>query len=288
MNSVLPLPTFSLASHPRRAARALILTVLVALALLPAAHANVIVTGGLSHEYSVQPGQTVQGTIHIKNDGDSPATVRLFQTDYLFQADGSNTFGKIGSQPRSNGAWVKLGADRLTVAPGHTTSVPYSITVPNDAELHGSFWSLVMVEQVAAKPATTKKGLSVRVLMRYGVQLVTTFDGGKANLTFAHPRLAKNANGALTLSVDLQDVGQTLLKGAATLQLYDANGKLVTTVHTKPFRVYPTTSERATFVLKDVPGEHYTAIVLADSGSDNVYGARYTLNLTHGGDHKAP
>lgn len=283
MNCVLPLPAYPFGLPRRRAARAWTLAFLAALALLPAAHANVLVTGGLSHEYSVQPGQTVKGTIHIKNDGDSPATVRLFQTDYLFQADGSNTFGKIGSQPRSNGAWVKLGNDRVTIAPGQTTSVPYTIAVPDDAALHGSFWSLVMVEQVSAQPTTTKKGISMRVLMRYGVQIVTTFDGGKDDLAFAHPQLSKNANGALTLSVDLNDVGQTLLKGASTLQLYDASGKLVTTVHTKPFRIYPTTSERATFVLKSVSGDHYTAIVLADAGSGNVYGARYTLNLTKNG-----
>src|SRR5688500_7018448 len=107
----------------------------VALGLLAQSSASVAVVGSLSRDAKLQPGATFEGVIVLKNTGKQPGEARVFQTDYSFQADGSNEFGDPGQHPRSNANWLSVTPARVKIPAGETVSVRYKGKVPADARL---------------------------------------------------------------------------------------------------------------------------------------------------------
>ncbi len=286
MNQVPQLDPFRAVRRSARSGRvappAATLAVALLLALAPSAFATLVVNGSLTAEFDVSPGAHVVGSLPVRNTGDQDATVRVYQTDYLFFADGSNDYDPIGSQPRSNGAWVHLAADTLTVAAGASVPIQYTVDIPDDASLAGSYWSMVMIEEVVPEPEPSPTaGLTARTLTRYGVQVVTNVVGAQGGtLEFSRPVLTRNDGGSVVLTVDVSNGGDSMLSGHFTLELYDASGASLATVEGQDRRLYPATSVLERFDLGDAENGTLTAVILGDAGGDQVFGARYDLDLS--------
>ena len=86
----------------------------------------------------------------------TPQEVKVYQTDYLFYADGSTYYGDPGTMPRSNTRWISFTPKQFTVPAGEEVTVRYTIQVPNDARLAGPYWSILMVEPVEARLARVR------------------------------------------------------------------------------------------------------------------------------------
>lgn len=254
------------------------------------ADAGIAVVGGLSKEKTAACGTTYQGTIRIRNLGTTPQTVRVYQTDYRFFADGRNVYGEPGKDPRSNAGWVTLSPSLLTIPPKEEAAVAYEVAVPHDNALRGSYWSMVMVEGMgdgSPQAALTTKGetrIAVRQVIRYGVQLVTDIGATGTRSLEIDARLVR-ADGKRLLQVDVQNTGERWLRPTLWAQLFDARGQFVGKFNGARARVYPGTSVRKSIDLSAVPAGTYKALVVADAGEQSVYGATYTLKL--GGEKAA-
>ena len=246
--------------------------------------AGIAVLGGLSQEETAEIGKTYQGTIRIKNLGAAPQTVRVYQTDYRFFADGRNIYGEPGKDARSNAGWITFSPSLLTIPPEEEVAVNYRVAVPDDASLKGSYWSMVMVEGMGdakSQPAVTEKGetrIAIRHVIRYGVQLVTDIGGAGARSLKLDARLVR-ADGKRLLQVDVHNTGERWLRPTLWAQLFDEKGQFVGKFNGARARVYPGTSVRKSIDLSAVPAGTYKALVVADADEDSVYGATYTLKL---------
>ena len=93
--------------------------------------ADVLIQGPLTHEKQALPGETFEASIDIQNNQDTPQDVKVYQTDYLFYADGRILYGDPGKIPRSNAHWISFSPKRLTIPPHDTVSVSYThLTLP--------------------------------------------------------------------------------------------------------------------------------------------------------------
>ena len=112
--------------------------------------AGVSIIGGLSHQKKVNPGpgETYKGSILIKNTGTEPQEVKIYQTDYQFRFDGSNNYGPPGKLKRSNANWLSFNPHRLIIPPNDVLRVNYTVKVPDDPNLVGTYWSMLMVEGI--------------------------------------------------------------------------------------------------------------------------------------------
>jgi len=133
--------------------------------------AGVSVTSGLTYEKEAQVGETYQGVIQLMNTGKEPQEVKIYQTDYLFYSDGSNIYGES-----SNADWITFSPHRLTIAPKGTSQVNYTLEVPDDKTLTGTYWSMIMIEGIsssspeAARQEKDKITFGVSQVIRYGAQ----------------------------------------------------------------------------------------------------------------------
>jgi hypothetical protein len=214
------------------------------------------------------------------NASATPQVARIYLTDYLFFADGTSRYDKAGSVPRSNAQWIQLGAQEVTVPPGATVPLSYTIRVPSVASLTGSYWSVIMVEASGAPGPAARAGLALSTVVRYGVQVVTHLhDSGERKLTIRSGKLAPGANGVgVALQLEIANTGERATKFDVTTEVFDSTGTVRTRAQQSRGLTYPGTSLMHRVELGDLTrGSSYRAVVVLDAGSGNLSGAQYEL-----------
>jgi hypothetical protein len=262
--------------------------------------AGVVVVGELTHEKTLEPGQRIEGSIELRNTGESECQVRVYQTDYLFRADGSNLYGDPGSADRSNAGWFSISPNRLTIPPHQKALVYYSGQVPqvqqlasvnNDLQMSvgagpaGTYWSMVMIEPVpeagvqTAEDEAGKVKLGIQTKVRYGIQIVTNVgDGGAPEIKFLDKKLSHRQNKTV-LQMDIENTGERWLSPRVWVELYDSQGAQAGRFEGEKKRIYPGCSVRQMVDLGDVPRGRYKALVVVDNGDQYVFGARYDIGI---------
>jgi hypothetical protein len=262
-----------------------LLVLALAAAAAPGARAQVMVVGKLTYDRQAAAGDRYTGSLTLMNSGAKAETASIYQKDYSFSAGGESVFGDPGSLPRSNAAWVSFSPNRITIPPGQKAELSYTVTVPRGAAVSGTYWSVLFVEQVpdepvkvpAASPDTFR--LSIRQVIRYAVQIVTTVgSAGKSGLKFQNAKLAREGTARL-LRVDVEDTGDVWLRPHLYVDLYDQMGEYRGRHDGGTQRLYPGSSVRGSFDLGDAPAGVYKALVIADAGGEDIFGATYTLTV---------
>ena len=129
----------------------LLLSVLAA----PSHAAEFSVIGSLVREHHVDPGARAEGTITVRNDGDTTARLVVSLRDFHFDADGTNDYADPMSLPRSNAGWVRFSPSQITLEPDESEQVHFRVEVPPDETLAGTYWSLLMVEPAVPEPVVS-------------------------------------------------------------------------------------------------------------------------------------
>ena len=87
--------------------------------------------------YQADPGQSLTDEYFVQNSGTTPQAISVYATDAFNSEDGNYALLDTGEVPVDVGTWVTFdgGAQRvdLTLAPGETRILPFSVNVPADA-----------------------------------------------------------------------------------------------------------------------------------------------------------
>jgi len=83
--------------------------------------------------YELQPGAVQQDAVTLFNFGNVQMDFRVYATDAFTTTDGQFSALAGDQQPVDVGSWVDLAQERVTVAPGKQVTIPFTITVPPDA-----------------------------------------------------------------------------------------------------------------------------------------------------------
>jgi hypothetical protein len=184
------------------------------------------------------------------------------------------------------------------VPPKGSVKLNFTVTVPNDPKLLGTYWSMIMVERInkgsleSSTPPQDKKKIqmSFSSVMRYAIQIITNIgDTDKRSLKFKPPVILKEKTGYV-LQIDMENDGERILRPDTWVQLIDKNGVMVTTTDKDgkkidrftagKQRTYPGTSIRFKIELGNIPDGKYKALVVGDCGGDDVFGGEYKLTFT--------
>lgn len=243
--------------------------------------AGINVLGPLAHERVATIGGSYDGSILIENTGKTPCQVRIYQTDYLYYADGRSIYGVLGENPTSNGNWITQGANWVTVPAQEKAAVHYKVQVPPNSGLRGSYWSMLMVEAEDDQPVNGREkgkgAIALRTKIRYGVQVITNIGNtGSRRIQFLDRKII-NQDGRRILQLDIENSGERALTPVVSLQLFNNDGKLVSNYQGDEIRILPTCSIRQRINLPDLPKGRYKALVIVDNGDQYVFGANYNL-----------
>lgn len=244
------------------------------------ARAQIAVAGDLIYiEEDARPGDSYRGTLTLRNQSTAVATATIYINDVAFEGD-EQAYLEPGSHPRSNADWIELELGSVQIEAGESATVGYTVSVPDDPDLHDSYWSMVMVENVPAGEVAADQGVRIRSVTRYGVYLVTNARvRTPVQLDFTDPSLQVQEQDGSVFSLVLVNSGQRLVWPDSYLDLYDGDGEHVRRFEGEPPLVFPEERVGQTFRLANLEPGEYTAIVVVDAGGEDVFGARYTLRV---------
>jgi len=251
------------------------------------ATAQVSVIGELSQDREARPGEQYNGTITVKNDTNEPQEAKAYQTDYLFFSNGTNRYDEPGTTARSNAKWITFSPAFMTIPPQGTVVVNFTVNVPNDQKLAGSYWSMLMVEGIpqsspeSSRPMAKKKTeMGIMQTIRYGIQIATHIaNTGERKIEFKDPKVVTKGNEGRVFQVDILNTGTLGIRPEVYLELFNAQGASMGRFPGVRYRIYPGTSVRQTIDVSNVPKGSYKALVVVDAGGEDIFGAQYNLQF---------
>lgn len=247
---------------------------LVAVALTGApAWASGSVVGALSRDYDLAPGATATGTIEVAADADG-WSIRVFQADFRTTATGRE-FPDAGTLPRSNAAWIRLPTGALDVAPDSVGTIPFSITLPENDTLAGTYWSVVMIETAPAAAELGRPG--IRIVNRVAVRITTSVLGtGETRIEFGTDRVSARADDR-TFETELTNVGDRMSATSVRLSLTGEDGTVVEAM-ADAAPLYPGCAATWRVPLPNLRPGFYSGLLVAEPESGVAYGKRVALS----------
>lgn len=258
---------------------------LSALLVLPwlAARAAVSVVGDLSDERSVKPGESYSGTIVVRGMSDLPEEIKIYAADYLFSSDGKSYYNEPGSAARSNARWITFSPVRVLVPPQQDVTINYTVKVPAADSLTGTYWSILMIEPIPKASAEAAGGgertIGITAVTRYAYQIITNIgDGGTRKIRFFDPVVSIEDTSRI-FRVSIENTGERYLRPDAICELYDNQGREYGPYRSEKLRIFPGCSVKHRFFLGGIPRGSYKAVIVADSGEEDLFGINYTIEI---------
>ena len=266
--------------------RIFLVVLLIMLTVTSASYARISIIGGLSHEKKASAGEVYKGSIIINNGDVKPQEIKIYQTDYTFDCDGTNEYGAAGELERSNAKWVSFSPNRMIIPSESTMTINYTVKVPGgDPNLVGTYWSMLMVEEIPETSPESSQAeevvpqVGIMQIVRYGIQMITHIeDTGERKLEFLDTKLLREDEKRI-LKVDIGNAGQRWLRASLWVELYDDTGSYIGRFENDRKRIFPDTSVRFNVDLSNVPKGSYQSLVVADCGGDDIFGANLTLRF---------
>lgn len=260
--------------------RKLLLTILLIVSFLISSNASIVILNGLTHENVAQIGDSYRGTIQIQNTAETEKNVRVYSRDYWFSYTGESKHDPAGTLERSNANWITFNPELLTLAPNEIATVDFEVKIPNNEEVKGTYWSVLMVEGIVPPDTTNySSGVTIKTAIRYAVQIVTNIGStGTSDMQFAGLELTKE-NEISSLNVVIENTGERILKPEVSLELFDEMGNSAGIIKSGRRKTFPGTSIQVTLVLEGIKQGKYTGVLVADCDEDHIYGTNLSLEV---------
>ncbi len=249
--------------------------------LAPAAWAQIDVPSGLADVHRAAPGDVIEGTVRVSNDGARPRTVALSLWDHRVRPDGDGWVA-AGSLPRSAAPWIDV-PSVVRVGPGETREVAYRLRVPPHG-VDGTYWATLMVrpryEENAATGGSARTEVGLRPVRRFAVELVADVGGAeRSHLAIDDVGLERDGD-ALALHLALHNEGgRWVRRPSLEARVLDPEtGERVHTVRTGVRTLYPGAGTRARLELGDLPSRRLRLLVLARDDAGDVAAVRFDLD----------
>ncbi len=170
---------------------------------------------------TVNPGETVTGTLTVSNPSSSPMGVKVYPQDFVYVApfDGSKQFFPAGTVKSSCANWISFSPNEFTIPAFGKGRVDYTIKVPNDAK--GSYQCVLFFETFLGK-TQTKEGYNVSVMGRVGSLFILEVEGSIKKAEVKDVSVSGSS-----IKGKFCNTGETFIHAAVTYYVMDKEGMVV-------------------------------------------------------------
>ncbi|HSS04983.1 MAG TPA: DUF916 domain-containing protein [Solirubrobacterales bacterium] len=175
-----------------------------------------------------QPGQTVKGAVRVLNVGTVAGRTSLYAVDATTGQTSGAVYRSRRDPRRDVGAWIKLSKGSVSLAPGQSRVVPFSVQVPAGTSAGQHLGGIVAQRSAGkSKPASSGKegnGFKVRIqeLSVLAVQVnVPGAEHAEMDLTGIK---AGSQPGHQSVLLGIGNTGNVLVKGRGTLRIVSKGG----------------------------------------------------------------
>jgi WxL interacting protein linking bacterial and host surfaces len=178
---------------------------------------------------AARPGSRISDEVQVINVGDRAGRVRLFTVDATTGQTSGVVYGSGEQRQQGVGAWMRLGARTLALAPGESRTVPFTVRVPFGApggEHLGGIVAAPVLPVARRAGRTSRRTFQINVREQAIIAVQVSLPGPRHQslaITGARPG---GTHGFQALLVGLANRGNTLLKGRGTLTVTDRGGRV--------------------------------------------------------------
>jgi hypothetical protein len=244
------------------------------------ASAKIVILNGLTHVHTAAGGQVVKGKVELKNIGTESEKVLVYKKGLVQTCDQKTDFVELSAQPRSLGSWLETNVDEKVLQGGEVYELLYTVNVPKDSVLNGSYWALLMVE--GADPGGQEAGkqqLGVVSKIRYAIQIIAdigSFENPKLN--FENVAFKPGVSAGKMVHAKLKNLGRFMVTPKLVLEIYSKEGEKIKTFETVSQKIYPFTCKDFELEIKGVKPGKYDAVLIADYGQD-LFGTNLVIEI---------
>ena len=150
--------------------------------------------------YEANPGETVEDTWVVANAGSEAVTLQVYATDAFTTSSGQLDLQTVDTEPTGLGAWVQTDSTTLTLAPGESADVDFTVKVPADA-LPGDYAGglVTSVTDTSEANVQIERRLATRIHLRVPGELTASF---ALTAVQAHASAAINPFAPVTVDLD--------------------------------------------------------------------------------------
>jgi len=224
--------------------------------------------------YNTVPGAHIVDHLHIVNDGSARGTLHLYTADATTAPTSGTTFLPESTHQSDVGSWISLNSQQVTLDPGHSRELAFSLTVPSRVlpGQHGG--GILGVQMLPAYRFSTAQNNSIVIKMQSALAL-----GVLVNLPGAHVEsLATRgisydtASEYQRLLIGLKNIGTQLLYPVGSLQVFDGQKQRLQNLKIHMGTFLPRTSINYPIDIQHMPllpGRSYTVKLMLRYGHNH-------------------
>ncbi|MFL5845104.1 MAG: hypothetical protein ACJ762_10455 [Solirubrobacteraceae bacterium] len=253
------------------------------------------------------PGQPISGSVRVVNAGTVAGTAELAAVDGTTGATTGAVYRTVGEASSDVGAWLALDTREVTLAPGASAVVGFTVAVPADARRGQHLGGIVARPVVAAKPAEAsdaKRSFRVDIVDQSILAVQVDLPGAARSLLAVRDVRAGGNPGYQTLDITMSNPGEKMVKGSGQAIVTTASGEVVARQRFAIDTFLPRTRIVYPLVLRGealLPGDYHTTVDLKWDGGgssstelpfsvsrgdiEQAYGAEGVAKLPSSGGH---
>lgn len=177
--------------------------------------------------FYVTPGEVLTDEVILINEGQVPVDLSLYLSAATTAVGGSASFGSMGDENDPT-SWITLSSSAATLAPGDELAVPFTVTIPEDAQpgdhMVGMVTQLAASDEEAADSSAggVEASFSMQVIRRIGVAVLMIVEGERTpNLEILDVALVDQSDQGVRFFVTVHNTGNVMLKGQGTVTVSD-------------------------------------------------------------------
>ncbi|MEV6980082.1 DUF916 domain-containing protein [Sphaerisporangium sp. NPDC051017] len=124
-------------------------------------------SGRQNYSYTIDPGGHVSDGLVVANNGTTPLRLAVYAADGFTAKDGQLDLVAKDAKSTRVGAWVHTDRPEVTVRPGESAEVPFTVTLPDDAApgeyMGGIVTSLTGTGETGGTGADQRRGIRIRL-----------------------------------------------------------------------------------------------------------------------------
>lgn len=165
-----------------------------------------------SFAYTVNPGGSVDDTLVVANHGAAALDLAVYAADGYTTESGQLDLLTTDETSSGVGAWVDADAGSITVQPGATVDVPFTVRVPDSATPGDYVGGIVttLTQSDAEEGINVDRRLGVRVTLHVGGEVQPSLAVEGVSVAY-HGNLNPFATGDATLSYTLHNTGNAVV-----------------------------------------------------------------------------
>ncbi|AOW20492.1 hypothetical protein LPB138_07305 [Urechidicola croceus] len=244
-------------------------------------YANVAITNGLTHIYKGNSGDVISGEVILMNGSDQEQLVTFELNEAIFSCETNRIFTNEYSHPKSSTDWFNGKVLNKVLGPKEKYVYTYTIEMPNDKSLRGSYWTVLKVNlEKPIREESINGNIGLDTKITYAVALLTHVnDYDELSLDFENINLKEDAQN-LKKELEVKLINNSLfIEGIKlSLEIYDNNGVKVHEGKTDRNLTFPGFCRDFLIDVSSLPNGKYECVLIADSREEFI-GTNISLTI---------